>query len=444
LLWPALLLQFALILVNAVFSASEIALIQLNENRLRRQAEQGDKIAARLLRMVDKPTRFLSTIQICITFAGFLGSAFAANHFADRIARWLSAVRFLGLSYGTCHTVGVMLITMILSYFSLVLGELVPKRMAMQFSEKIARFTVDILSGFAFIFTPIIKLLSGSTNLVLKAMGVNPNPSPEQVTEEEIRLMVDAGEEKGAIETSEREMIENVFEFNNTIASEVMTHRTDMTAIWIGDTPQTVVRTIQESGLSRFPVYDEDLDDIIGVLSTRTYLLNERQDTPLQLRELLREAVFVPETVKTDALFRDMQKKKTHLAIVVDEYGGTSGLVTMEDLLEEIVGNIYDEFDPKETQDIVQLDENRWRVEGSVALDTLARALDVDLPEDEEYSTLGGLAFSQLTVIPQDGSEPEIQTNGLLIHVDKIEDRRVVTATVSILPMTNPRETEES
>jgi putative hemolysin len=444
LLWPALLLQLTLILVNAVFSASEIALIQLNENKLRRQADQGDKIASRLLRMVEKPTRFLSTIQICITFAGFLGSAFASSHFAAPIARWLVSVRFLGLSYNTCHTVGVVLITIALSYFSLVLGELAPKRLAMQFSEKIARFTVDLLSGFAFVFTPMVRLLSGSTNTVLKALGVNPNASPEHVTEEEIRLMVDVGEEKGAIETSEREMIENVFEFNNTTAAEVMTHRTDMTAVWIGDTQETIISTIQESGLSRFPVYDEDLDDIIGVLSTRTYLLNARQNPPLPLRDLLREPVFVPETVKTDALFRDMQKKKTHLAIVVDEYGGTSGLVTMEDLLEEIVGNIYDEFDPKETQDIVQIDDNHWRVEGSVPLDTLAKTLDVDLPDEEEYSTLGGLAFSQLTVIPQDGSEPEIETNGLLIHVDKIEDRRVVTATVSIVPRINQKEPEES
>jgi putative hemolysin len=433
-LWPALLLQLALILVNAVFSASEIALIQLNENKIRRQAEQGDRIAARLLRMVEKPTRFLSTIQICITFAGFLGSAFAANHFAARIAGWLDGIRFLGLGYATCHTIGVVLITMILSYFSLVLGELAPKRLAMQFSEKIARFTVDILCGMAYMFTPMVKLLSSSTNVVLKALGVNPNTTPEEVTEEEIRLMVDIGEEKGAIETNEREMIENVFEFNNTIASEVMTHRTDMTAIWINDTQETVINTIQESGLSRFPVYDEDLDDIIGVLSTRTYLLNERRNPPLSLRELLREAMFVPETVKTDVLFRDMQKKKNHLAIVVDEYGGTSGLVTMEDLLEEIVGNIYDEFDPQAVQDVVQIDENHWRVAGSVDLETLGKTLDIDLPEDEEYSTLGGLVFSQLNVIPQDGTEPEIETNGLRIHVDKIEDRRVVTATVSIVP----------
>jgi putative hemolysin len=428
-LLPALLLQLVLILVNAVFAASEIAVISLNENRLRKQVDMGDKVAARLMRMVEKPSSFLSTIQVSITLAGFLGSAFAANNFADDIAGWM--VGIVPISLSAAHTIALVLVTIILSYFSLVLGELAPKRIAMQHADKVARFAADLITGMSYFLRPMIALLSGSTNLVLRALGVDPNSSPEKVTEEEIRLMVDIGEEKGAIETNEREMIENVFEFNNMTAAEVMTHRTDMTAIWIADTPEVILRTITESGLSRFPVYDEDLDDIIGVLSTRTWLLNEREQNPRPLVELLRETYFVPETVKADVLFRNMQKRKTHIAIVVDEFGGTSGLVTMEDLLEEIVGNIYDEFDPQVMQDIVQLEPNKWRVSGGIDLETLSEALGVDLPEDEEYSTLGGLVYSCLSSIPEDGSQPDITTNGLNIHVEQVEDRRVIAAVLS-------------
>ena len=439
-LLPALLLQLALILINAVFAASEIAVISLNENRLRKQVDMGDKVAARLMRMVEKPSSFLSTIQISITLAGFLGSAFAANNFADRIALWLvETARMPQTSFAAMHTLAVVLVTILLSFFSLVLGELAPKRIAMQHADKVARFTADLITWLSYFLKPMNALLSGATNLVLKALGVDPDPAPEKVTEEEIMLMVDIGEEKGAIETNEREMIENVFEFNNMTAAEVMTHRTAMNAIWIADTPDVILAAINDSGLSRFPVYDEDLDDIIGVLSTRTWLLNERAANPLPLRELLREAYFVPETVKTDVLFRNMQKTKVHLAIVIDEYGGTSGLVTMEDLLEEIVGNIYDEFDPQETRDIVQLEPNKWRVAGGVDLETLSDALDVALPDDEEYSTLGGLIYSCLSAIPEDGSQPDIATNGLRIHVDKVEDRRVVSATVSKAALKNER-----
>lgn len=430
-IWRPLLLQAILICINAIFAATEIAVISLNENKLRRQMESGDSKAVRLMRMVEKPEGFLSTIQIGITLAGFLGSAFAADNFASRIVTWLVDVRHVSISVSVLNTLCVVGITIILAYFSLVFGELVPKRVAMQHSERVARVASGLVNGIFVTMRPVIWLLSISTNGVLRLMGLNPNAQTERVTEEEIRMLVDIGEEKGAIETNEREMIENVFEFNNTSAADVMTHRTDITGIWIHDTLEAIVQTIHETGFSRFPVYDEDIDDVIGVLSTRTYLLNERKEKPLSLRELLREAYFVPETVKTNVLFRDMQTKKVHMAIVVDEYGGTSGLVTMEDLLEEIVGNIYDEFDPLDAQAIEKVQPNLWRVSGSVDLETLSDALDVDLPLDEEYDTLGGLVFSQLSVIPQDGSKPEVEVSGLHICVEKLEDRRVETALIS-------------
>ena len=246
-------------------------------------------------------------------------------------------------------------------------------------------------------------------------------------------MMVDIGGENGAIEEAEKEMIENIFEFNNSTAEEVMTHRTDVTSIWVDDTEDEILRTICDSGLSRFPVYNENMDDIIGILNTRDFLLNAQSDNPKSLRALLREAYFVPETVQADQLFRNMQVKKIHMAIVVDEYGGMSGIVTMEDLLEEIVGNIYDEFDKQTEAEIVRAGDNTWRISGSTPLKDVNDALDLSLPEDEDYDTLGGLIFSQFTTIPQDGSTPDLDCFGLHIHVEKLEDHRVETALVTKL-----------
>ena len=433
-IWPQLLLQLVLIMVNAYFAATEIAVISLNENILRRQAEDGDKKAARLLKIVETPTRFLSTIQIGITLAGFLGSAFAADNFAGRIRDWAVVKWQLDASAAAAvNTLAVVLITIILSFFTLVLGELVPKRVAMQKAEQVARFTCGVVSGLAAVMRPLIWLLTVSTNGVLRLLHIDPNAEEDQVSEEEIRMMVDIGEEKGAIASGEKEMIENIFEFNNMTAEDVMIHRTDVVMLWARDSDEEIIRTIQETGLTRFPVYEEDADDVIGILNTRTYLLNAREKEPKPLRDLLKPAYFVPESVRTDVLFRDMQTKKIHMAIVVDEYGGTSGIITMEDLLEEIVGNIYDEFDPQDEQEIIPRGENLWRIAGSADLEEVAEALDVELPEDEEYDTLGGLVFAQLAVIPEDGSHPEVDVYGLHIRVEELSDRRVEWAAVSKL-----------
>lgn len=264
-----------------------------------------------------------------------------------------------------------------------------------------------------------------------------------EVSEDNIMAMVEEGEESGAIRSNEKEFIENVFEFDNTTAKDVMVHRTDMVTLPLDAEEEAILEIIRQSGLSRFPVYGEDIDDVVGVLSTREYLLNFQETDPKPMKELLRPAYFVPETVAADVLFRDMQGKKTHLALVVDEYGGTSGLVTLEDLLEELVGNIYDEFDPQEEQEIIQLDDSHWRVSGSADLEELAEAMDFELPEDEErdYDTLGGLIFSQLSVIPEDGSRPVVDALGLHIQVEELCDRRVEWALVEKLKPT-PEEPE--
>ncbi len=432
--WGPLLLQLVLILVNGWFAATEVAVLSLNEAKLRHDAEEGDKTASKLLKLNESPNKFLSTIQVCITLAGFLGSAFAATSFSDDLAEWIRLP----------ETVCLVLVTLILSYFTLVLGELVPKRLGMYAPEKMARMSLGVLSFFSVLFTPIVWLLSASTNLLLWVMGIDPDAEDEEVTEEDIRMMVDMGEEAGTIEETEKEMIENIFEFNNLSAEDVMTHRTDVTCVWVEEEWDVILQTIRETGLSRFPVYNEDRDDIIGTLNTRVFLLNMQAEKPRTLREMLREAYFVPQTVPADQLFRDMQTKKIHMAIVVDEYGGMSGIVTMEDLLEEIVGNIYDEFDPKEEAEIVQVDENTWRISGQAPLDDVAEALDVELPLEEDYDTLGGLIFSQFTTIPEDGSTPELECCGLHIQVELIEDHRIERALVNKIAVDTEETDQES
>ena len=443
-LWPQILLQVILIALNAYFAATEIALLSLNEGMLRKKAEEGDKKSALLLKITEQPTGFLSTIQIGITLAGFLGAAFGADNLAGRLSQWLiDEYQLTAAAADAVHTLSVILITLIISYFTLIFGELVPKRVAMRKSEAVARFTCKVVALLATVMRPVIWLLTKSTNGVLRLVHIDPNQEDDEVSEEGIRMMVDIGEEKGAIQTGEKEMIENIFEFDNMTAEDVMVHRTDMEMLSVEDTPEEIEATIESTGLSRFPVYEKDVDDVIGILSTRVWLINARKPDPKPLRELLRPAYFVPESVPADKLFRDMQSRKVHLAVVIDEYGGTAGLVTMEDLLEEIVGNIYDEFDPQEDQEIVPLGENIWRIAGSADLDDVADALDVDFPEEEESETLGGLVFAQLNVIPEDGSHPEVEVYGLHIRVETLNDRRVEWATVTKLPPAEPADEAE-
>ena len=284
---------------------------------------------------------------------------------------------------------------------------------------------------------PILFGISLCLNIVLLLRGPLSHllRRDDQVSEDNIMAMVEEGEESGAIQSAEKELIENVFEFDTMTARDVMVHRTDMVTLSLDEEEADILNTIRQSGLSRFPVYQEDADDIVGILSTREYLLNFHLPEPKPMKELLRPAYFVPETVQTDVLFRDMQGKKIHMALVVDEYGGTSGLVTLEDLLEELVGNIYDEFDPQEEQNIIRLEDNKWRVSGSAYLEELSDVIGFALPDEEEwdYDTLGGLVFSQLSVIPEDGSHPVVEALGLSIRVEELCDRRVEWALVEKL-----------
>ena len=433
-LLPRLLILTVLILINAFFAAAEIAVLSLSEARLKKQAGEGDKQAARLLVLTRDPDHFLSAIQIAVTLAGLLSSAFAADSFSGPLAAWLAdSLGVTVLSPAALNTLMVVLITLVLSYFSLVLGELVPKRIAMKKTEAVARFTVGAVSAVAAVFRPVIWLLSKSTDGVLRLLHIDPRAEAGDVSEDEILMMVDLGEERGAIEPSEKELIENIFRFNNTAARDVMVHRTGMVTVRAEADGEDVLNAILASGRSRFPVYREDADHIVGILNARDFLLNAQAERPRPLAELLRPACFVPESVRTDVLFREMQRKKVHMAIVADEYGGTSGLVTMEDLLEQIVGSIYDEFDPLEEKDIEQVEPGVWKVSGSCGLKRVTEALQVDFSGGEGPDTLGGLVFARLSVIPGDGAQIEVDACGLHIQVLSFTGRRVEWALVSKL-----------
>lgn len=429
---PQLLLQVILILLNAFFAAAEIAVISLNASKLRRSAEDGDKTCAKLLKLVEEPSGFLSTIQIGITLAGFLGSAFAADNFSGYLVDWVyEDLGFHNLPVSVLDTLAVIIITIILSYFTLIFGELVPKRIAMQKSFAVAKFVYRVVSFVALIMKPAVAFLSLSTNVVLKLFGMKTEAEEEAVTEDEIRLMVELGEENGSIDSNEKEWIQNVLEFNDTIVRNCMTHESEIIAISADASDEEITSRIAESGLSRYPVYGEDLHDIIGILNARTFLLSRAGGQKTDLKNLLRPAYFIPETVHASTLFRDMQRQKLHIAIVVDEYGDTSGIVTLEDLVEEIFGNIYDEFDENEPAEIEQIQENLWRVTGTADVNDIARALDIDLPESSDYTTLGGMVFSHLKTIPKDGTTVDLTVGEIHIHVEAISKRRIQSALIS-------------
>ncbi len=421
-----ILLQIILILVNAFFAGTEMAVVSLNSTKLRKLQEEGDKTAGKLLKMVEDSSAFLSTIQVAITLAGYLGAAFAGENFAPVLSNWLyNDLGFQVLPQAALNNVAIIIITIILSYFTLVFGELVPKRIALQKSYEFAKVACGVIRGMAFVLRPVIWLLSVSVNGVLRLLRLKVEAEEENVTEDEIRMMVDLGGEKGAIDEDEQEWIQNVFDFGDISVREAMTPRSDMDALDIESTDEEIMEMIQESGHSRFPVYEESVDTVLGILNARDYLLDRGTGKKTPLKDLLRSAYFVPETIKADSLFKEMQKEKVHIAIVVDEYGGTEGIITMEDLLEEIVGNIYDEFDKAEQPEIEPLSENQWRVTGSVPISTLVDDLDLPLPESDDYDTLGGMIVTRLNAIPKDGEQLDMEVNGVELHVEKIEDHRI-------------------
>ena len=428
-----LLLLFVLVIINAFFAMSEIAIISLNDNVVDKQAEDGNKKAKKVKKLTENPSNFLSTIQIGVTLAGFLTSASASSSFAAGLTEKLVALG-TPISAKVINGISVVLITVIMSYFSLVFGELAPKRMAMQKPEKIAYSVVGILLVVKTITAPFVKVLSASTNLIVRLCGFDPNANEESVTEEEIRMMVDVGQEKGVIEDIQKEMIDNIFDFDDIDVSDIMTHRTDMFAVEDTDSLEQVVSISIEHGYSRIPVFHEDPDNIIGIVYIKDLLKYISSSLPKDKgpKDVMREAYYVPFSKSCGALFNEMCEKHMQMAVVVDEYGGTAGIVTMEDLLEAIVGNIQDEYD-NEDEEIVEVSENVFTIDGTAYIEEVNELVGDIIPEGD-YDTLGGFLISRLGYLPKDGDMTEVEFKNLKFTILNVEDRRIGKIRVEITP----------
>lgn len=425
---PQLLLQLVLIAVNALFAATEIAVISLNETKVRRMAEGGDRKAAKMLRMVTEPTGFLSTIQICITLAGFLGSAFAADNFSDKLVNWLiNDCEVSGVSPSALDTISVIIITLVLSYFTLVLGELVPKRIAMKRSESIARTVSGLMIGMTTVLCPIIWLLTVSTNGVLRLCGIDPEDNAEEVSEEEIIMMLDEGEEAGSIESGEKELIKNVFSLNDTTAEDVMVHRSQVAFLKRDDARTTLLNEIAESGYSRFPVYGENIDDIVGILYAKTYLTAQSRGERCEMKDFLMPPRFVHASTHINHILLDMQREHAHMAVVVDDYGGVIGIITLEDILEELVGEIWDESD-EVIENIRERSNGSYDINGSTRLSDMCESIGCSI--DSEADTVGGWVTEMLGGIPESGES--FECGGMHVTVESTDERRVLKVNVNV------------
>jgi len=415
-----------LIGLNAFFAASEIAFISLNDAKIEKMAKEGNKKAKQISKMLEAPSKFLSTIQIGITLAGFLSSAFASDAFAYRLAPIFNNLIPLGV--GTWQNISIILITIILSFFTIIFGELVPKRFAMKNYEKIAFATIGIIRAISIITAPFVKLLTHTTNAISKIFGVSENEE-EIVTEEEIKMMIDQGEENGTIQEDEKELINNVFEFNDITASEIMTHRTDIFAVDINMTPGELLEEIIKDDCrhSRIPVYDETIDDIKGILYVKDLIKNITKKT-FKIKNIMKEAYFVSQNKLINEIFKELQKNKMQIAIVVDEYGGTAGLITMEDILEEIVGDIYDEYDEIE-EEYEKIDDKTYIISGSMPIYDVNKILKSNIPEGD-YDTLSGYLQEELGRIPDEEENPIIETKELTFKIEEYEDKRILKVKV--------------
>ena len=434
-----LLVQVVLIALNAIFASAEIAVISLNETKMEKLAEDGNKRAAKLAKMKRQPERFLAVIQVAITLSGFLGSAFAADNFAGPLVNLLNG---WGIHFPALNTVAVVAITLILSYFTLVLGELVPKRVAMRNSEKLAMGLSNLLFVMAKVFAPLVSLLSFSTNCVLRLMRIDPNASDDDVSEEDIRMMVDAGSEQGAIDHDEKEFIQNVFEFDDLSADDIATHRTEVTLLWADESDEEWARTIRESQHTYYPVCNETVDDVIGVLNAKKYFRLEDHRRGVVMAQAVQPAYFVPKTVKADVLFKNMKSTRNPFAVVLDEYGGMCGVITINDLVGELVGDLGDESQDDEDAPVLErLDSHTWKISGNAPLRDVEDALGIPLPT-EDHGTFNGLIFGALGSVPEDGSQFELEAHGMAIRVRKVADHQVRIAMVTLID-SPVKETEE-
>ena len=429
-----LLVLFALILINAFFAATEIAIVSLNDNKVRKQAEEGDHTARRIHALLQEPGRFLATIQVGITFAGFLASAFAAENFAGLVALQIDPA---GL-FPFVKTASVIGITLLLSFLSLVFGELVPKRLALKNPEKVSAATIGAFTAVGVVLKPFVRLLTLCSNLILRLLGVDPAQRERTVTEEEIRMMVDVGREAGSIHEQEKQMIENIFEFNDKAVSEIMRHRTEIVSLPVDSTFDEVLAVAVNEKYTRIPVYEDSIDNIIGILHVKDllYVAMEELKEPFNLRGMIRQPYLVPESKPIDKLFREMQRDRAQLAVIIDEYGGTAGIVTIEDLLEEIVGSLQDEYDEEE-QDVVLCPDGSYLVDGKTPLEDVSDAIGMALPS-QDYDTMGGFVMGVLGRVPEEDEKPEAVYKGIHMKVLEMDEKRISRVRIVSLPPAEP------
>lgn len=439
-----LLLQLLLIGLNAIFACAEIAVLSVGDTKLERLASAGDKRAKRLSRLTSQPARFLATIQVAITLSGFLGSAFAADNFAGYIVNFLISLGIDPSHAPTLNAVSVIIITLFLSFVTLVFGELVPKRLAQRKAEKIALALSSLITGIARFFSPLVSLLTVSTNGVLRLFGIDPNEVVEDVSEDDIRMMVDEGAEQGAIDDEEKEFIQNVFEFDDLTAGELATHRTDVDILWTDDPMEKWDETIRDTYHALYPVCHETVDEVIGVLSAKDYFRLDSHERETVMEKAVRPAYFVPSGVKADVLFRNMKKERHRIAIVLDEYGGVMGIVSLNDLIEQLVGDFADDETPEEekTPDIIALEDGSFRIRGTTLVGDVEAALGIEL-SDEDSDTLGGYAMAALGAIPEDGSSCEVETDKLHILIENVTDHQIDTAIVTVIVHEDDEDEEE-
>lgn len=425
-IWTSIILQVILIALNAVFAAAEIAIISVNDAKLAAMAAKGNKKAVRLARLTSTPAKFLATIQVAITLSGFLGSAFAADNFSEPLVELFIKMGVPETARGVLDSVTVVVITLILSYFTLVFGELVPKRVAMKKAESLALGISGLISLISKLFAPIVWFLTLSTNAMLRLFGIDPNEHEESVSEEEIRMMVDAGSEKGTIDEDEKELIQNVFEFDDLSADEIATHRTDIDLLWMDDTVDKWEDTIHESRHTFFPVCKDTVDNIVGVLNAKDYFRLRNKSLDNIMKNCVRPAFFVPETVKADVLFKNMKQKRNYFAVVLDEYGGMTGIVTITDILESIVGDFDEDTiqSPGEEPEIMKIDENTWKISGTAAINEVEEEMEISL-DCEEVDTFGGYVFTILGIVPEDGETLTAETDTLEIKITEVKEHRI-------------------
>ncbi len=424
-MFGAVILQIVLIALNAIFASAETAMISSNAARIEHLAAEGDKRAKRLLTLTANPSRFLSTVQVAITLAGFLGSAYAADNFAEPLVGLLLSAG-IPLSEVVLDSICVFLITILLSFFSIVFGELVPKRVALKNPDKSALQLAGLLNFVSFIFAPFVWILTKSTNAVLRMMRIDPDESDDEVTEEEIRMMLESGSEKGTIDKAETEMIRNIFEFDDTDLSEICTHRRDVVILYEDEGQDVWKKILHETQFSHYPICGETADDVLGVLDAdKFFRAVASMDFASAVASARSKPTFVPEHSKADVLFSKMKETGERFAVVIDEYGGMQGIVTFYDLLNCLVGDLGGE-----EEEILSLDASHWTVAGTASPQSVAEALQVDL-NTEGYETFGGYVLDLLGTVPEDGSTPEVETEDLILKVAKVSDRRIESVTVT-------------